>query len=117
MPDILIHSPYIDNPSQGNSVTAVRTERLLAGAGYRVNHSECDYSGESADVMIRRRTRPGAGSAGRGPRARGSAGLLVGGALLLAAAQTERKHGDRAAVREATLQAALQAVIGLIEND
>ena len=77
MPNILIHSPYVDNPSQGNSVTAVRTERLLAGAGYRVNHSECDYSGDSADVMIALNARKSAKAIARFRYLHPDAGLVV----------------------------------------
>ncbi len=52
MPDLLIHSPYADHAGQGNSVTAGRLEKIFSGAGYQVMHSELDYSGESADVMV-----------------------------------------------------------------
>jgi glycosyltransferase involved in cell wall biosynthesis len=52
MSNLLIHSPYADHTGQGNSVTAVRLGKILSGSGYHVTHSEQNYSGESAEVMI-----------------------------------------------------------------
>ncbi|MGB0775028.1 MAG: glycosyltransferase [Akkermansiaceae bacterium] len=52
MKHIIIHSPYAESASQGNSVTAVRLENILTHAGYEVSHSEQDYLGGAADGMV-----------------------------------------------------------------
>lgn len=52
MPDLLIHSPYAESTSQGNTVTAARMERVFCDSGYRVTHSQKEYRGEPADVMV-----------------------------------------------------------------
>ena len=53
MSEFLIHSPYHGHVTgQGNSVTALRLESMLVTSGYQVHHSQGDYSGMGADVMV-----------------------------------------------------------------
>ncbi|MFK7911355.1 MAG: glycosyltransferase family 4 protein [Akkermansiaceae bacterium] len=52
MRKVIIHSPYSESASQGNSVTATRMEGIFTEHGFKVAHSQQEYSGEAADVMI-----------------------------------------------------------------
>lgn len=52
MTDILIHSPFPAQASQGNSVTADRLERILKASGFSVSMEEEIYRGGDAKSMI-----------------------------------------------------------------
>ncbi len=50
--DVLIHSPYPLHTSQGNSVTAMRLERILKEGGLRVAMEAERYQGAGAKCMV-----------------------------------------------------------------
>ncbi|MBT8038423.1 MAG: glycosyltransferase family 4 protein [Verrucomicrobiae bacterium] len=52
MIEVLIHSPFARQSSQGNSVTADRLERMLMDGGLRVEMEEESYGGVDAECLI-----------------------------------------------------------------
>ncbi len=52
MTDVLIHSPFLRQTSQGNSVSADRLEDILLDQGLSVTQEEVDYQGDEALCFI-----------------------------------------------------------------
>ena len=88
MSNLLIHSPYADHTGQGNSVTAVRLGKILSGSGYHVTHSEQNYSGESAEVMVALNARKSANAIAR------FCELNPGSKLIIILTGTDINHPD-----------------------
>jgi len=62
MTDVLIHSPFLRQTSQGNSVSADRLEDILLDQGLRVAQEEVDYQGGEALCFIALNARRSAGA-------------------------------------------------------
>lgn len=60
--DVLIHSPFPRQDSQGNTETAVRLEGILRKAGLRVAMEEVWFNGQEAHCMIALNARRSAGA-------------------------------------------------------